>query len=192
MTQNTKEEKTALRALWRAKREAVPPEERAKRDTLLCKAVTASASYRFADTLLGYAPFGFEIDIMPILRQALSDGRRVALPRTHGGGIMTFHYITSEAELIPGRLGIREPREDAPLLSVTPTTLCLVPGIVFSTRGGRIGYGGGYYDRFLHENPVSTLGIVYREFILPTLPGGRYDRTVTALCTERGILPIQP
>lgn len=189
---NTKEEKAALRRLWRERREALSPEVRSERDARLCRAIAECASYRYAECLLAYAPIGAEIDVMPLVRLALSEGRRVALPRTHGGGVMTFHRITSEEELICGSFGIREPREDAPLFEGASPSLCLVPGIVFDRRGLRIGYGGGYYDRFLGSRRIATLGIVYRDFILPSLPGGRYDQRVAALATERGILPTQP
>ena len=189
---NTKEEKAALRRLWREKRGSLSPEVREERDARLCRAVAECASYRYAEYLLAYAPIGAEIDVMPLVRLALSEGRRVALPRTRGGGVMTFHRITSEEELTCGAFGIREPREDAPLFEGGAPTLCLVPGIVFDRSGLRIGYGGGYYDRFLGGREIATLGIVYRDFILSSLPCGRYDRRVSALATEHGIFPTQP
>ncbi len=189
---NLKEQKDALRALYKEKREALPPSLREERDARLCRVIEASASYRYAEVLLAYAPIGAEINVLPLLWRALAGGKRVALPRTLGKGVMTFHYITSERELVPGRFGIREPREDAPLFGGAPSSLVLVPGIVYDLCGRRIGYGGGYYDRFLRTHEVGTLGLVYRDFILPTLPHGRYDRCVSALATDRGIIPIQP
>ena len=192
MIHNTKDEKNNLRALYRKKREELSLEERAAWDAAICNAVAASASFRYADVVLAYAPFGFEIDITPLLLRTLMLKKRLALPRTHGKGIMSFHYVETLDTLIPGTYGILEPREDAPLYEDTPATLCLVPGILYDRRGLRIGYGGGYYDRFLRDHPVNTLGIIYRDFVLPSIPGGKYDRHVTALATERGILPAQP
>ena len=188
---NTRDEKNSLRALYRARREALTKEERTAWDRAICDTVTASASFRYADVVLGYAPFGFEIDIKPLLLRTLEVKKRLALPRTYGKGIMSFHYVETLEDLIPGAFGILEPKEDAPLYEDAPATLCLVPGILFDRRGLRIGYGGGYYDRFLRDHPVNTLGIIYRSFVLPTSPGGKYDRHVTALATERGILPTQ-
>ncbi len=187
-----KEQKTALRAVYKEKREALPPSLRSERDALICRVIERSASYRYAGVLLAYAPIGAEIDIMPLICSALEGGKRVCLPRTLGQGVMTFHYISSPSELVNGRFGIREPREDAPLFQGAPSSLILVPGIVFDESGRRIGYGGGYYDRFLRKHEVGALGVVYRDFILPSLPFGRYDRCVSALATDRGILPIQP
>ena len=191
MTNNTKDEKNTLRATYRAKREALDPDCRRAWDNTICEVVAASASFRYADVVLGYSPFGFEIDITPLLLRTLASGRRLALPRTYGKGLMQFHYVGSLNELTPGAYGILEPNENAPLYEDTPATLCLVPGILFDRRGLRIGYGGGYYDRFLRDHAVNTLGIIYRDFLLPAVPGGRYDRHVAAIATERGILPAK-
>ena len=188
---NLKEAKNSLRATWRRRREALPPEERARRDAAVCEVIAGSVSYRYADILLGYAPIGCEIDVWPLLERALAEGRRVALPRTHGEGVMTFHYVGALGEAEPtGAFGIREPRANAPLYTGEGTALLLVPGMVFDRDGFRIGYGGGYYDRFLRDRQIATLGIVYHDFILARLPRGRYDRAVGALATDRGILPI--
>lgn len=189
MTNNTKDEKSALRAAYRAKRVALDTEVRRIWDKRICEAVERSASFRYADVILAYFPFGFEIDIRPLLTRALSLGKRLALPRTHGKGLMTFHYIDTLDGLEKGAYGIPEPNESAPLYETAPATLCLVPGIVFDRTGLRIGYGGGYYDRFLRDGAINTLGIIYSDFVLPSIPGGRYDRHVAALATERGILP---
>ena len=188
---NTKDEKKLLREKYRALREAIPAERRAALDARIMAHIEASASYRYAKTLLAYAPIGAEIDIMPLLSRALASGRRIALPRTRGHGEMTFHYVTSLSELISGKFGIREPREDAPLYTDTPLCLCLVPGVTYDLRGYRIGYGGGYYDRFLRQRQIATLGLIYSESISPRIPAGRYDCAVRALATENGILPTK-
>ena len=192
MMNNTRDEKNALRATYRKKREALDPALCKAWDSAICEAVAASASFRYADVVLAYSPFGFEIDITPLLSRTLALGKRLALPRTYGKGLMSFHYVNGLDGLSPGSYGILEPSEDAPLYEDTPATLCLVPGILFDRRGLRIGYGGGYYERFLRDHAVNTLGIIYRDFVLPTVPGGRYDRHVAALATERGILPTRP
>ena len=192
MMNNMKDEKKAMRAAWRAKREAVSPEDKAAWDARICDVITSCASYRYAEVILAYAAFGFEIDVNPVIDRALRDGKRVALPRTYGRGEMTFRYITDRGALEEGMYGILCPSDSCPAYEGAPATLCLVPGIVFDKHGLRIGYGGGYYDRFLRASEVTPLGVIYRSFVLPTLPGGHYDHFVTALATERGILPIQP
>ena len=161
-------------------------------DARICEVISSCVSYRHAEVVLGYVPFGFEVDITPLLRQALADGKRLALPRTYGRGEMTFRYVTDLAELAPGGYGIPEPEEACPPYEAAPATLCLVPAIVYDRHGRRIGYGGGYYDRFLRSYTVTALGVIYRSFVLPSLPLGRYDHAVAALATDRGILALQP
>ena len=189
---NTKDEKKALRAKYRAEREKLTPEERAPMDARLCEVIAACASDRYAEVSLGYVPFGFEVNITPLLQRVLDDGKRLALPRTYGRGEMTFRFVSSLDALTPGTYGIPEPPEDCPAYQGSPATLCLVPGIVYDRNGRRIGYGGGYYDRFLRAYPVTALGVIYRQFVLPTLPLGRYDHAVSALATDRGILATRP
>ena len=189
---NIKDEKTALRAKYRAFRAAIPEDVRRTRDLALCERLMACASYRHASTLLAYAPTGSEIDVTPLLRAALAAGKRVALPRSYEGGVMHFHYVTSLSVLTPGRFGIREPPESNEIYTPGPTTLCLVPGMVFDRHGYRIGYGGGYYDRFLRDFDGTAVGVVYRDLLLPSLPHGRYDLAVAALATEGGIVATTP
>ncbi|MBQ2718502.1 MAG: 5-formyltetrahydrofolate cyclo-ligase [Clostridia bacterium] len=186
-----KDEKSALRALYKEKREAMPREERAVLDRAVCDTLAAASSYRHASVLLGYAPHGAEIDVTPLLRRALAEGKRVALPRSARGGEMTFHYISSLEELAPGLYGIQEPPEGCPAYAGEPASLCLVPAFVFDREGFRIGYGGGYYDRFLRGYGGTAIGVIYRDHVRERLPRGRYDLAVTALATDRGILPIE-
>lgn len=192
MNNNTKDEKKALRAYYRTAREALTPEERAPMDARICEVIASCASYRYAETVLGYVPFGFEVNIMPLLARVLADGKRLALPRTYGRGEMTFRYVTTLDSLQLGSYGIPEPSEECPPYEGSPATLCLVPAIVYDRHGRRIGYGGGYYDRFLRSFAVTALGVIYRSFVIPALPLGRYDHALPAIATERGILPIQP
>ena len=188
---NIKDEKNTLRANYRAHRAAIPENERKMRDAALCERLAASVSYRHAKALLAYAPIGSEIDITPLLRAALAAGKRVALPRSMANGVMHFHYVTSLDLLVPGRFGIMEPAEECEPYAPVPSSLCLVPGMVFDRRGYRIGYGGGYYDRFLRDFDGTAVGVVYRDFLVPTLPHGRYDLAVAAIATEEGIIPAR-
>ena len=185
-----KEKKTEIRTAYLEKRAAIPPEERARRDEKICQYILSSASFRYAQTILAYHPKETEVNILPVLREAIAQGKKIALPRCEEAHIMTYRYISSLEELAPGTYGIYEPSADAPLFSEEAGvgSLCLVPGVVFDVHGLRIGYGGGYYDRFLHSYQGSVLGLVYREFILPSLPHGRYDLALPVIVTEKGIV----
>lgn len=185
-----KEKKTEIRKEYLARRAALAPEEKKRRDERICQLILSSASFRYAETVLAYYPKENEIDILPALRRAMEIGKRIALPRCEGEHLMTYRYIETLDGLEPGMYGIFEPGEDAPVYREDPghASLCLVPGVVFDTHGYRIGYGGGYYDRFLHEYSGSAAGVIYREFILPTLPFGRYDLSLPVMITDTGMV----
>ena len=185
-----KTQKTELRAAYLAKRAALSPEEKEARDRRICDAVLASASFRYAETVLAYSPRENEVDIRPVLLAALLQGKRLALPRCEAGHLMTYRYITSLDELAPGSYGILEPTAEAPVYESDSdaSTLCLVPGVVFDRHGYRIGYGGGYYDRFLNGFSGSLAGIIYRDFIIPSVPFGRFDLPLPVMITDAGIV----
>ena len=186
-----KAQKTELRAAYLAKRQSLSAEEKAARDRKICEAILSSASFRYAKTLLAYMPREGEVDIRPALEAALAAGKHLALPRCEGEHLMHFRYVSSLAEdLSPGSYGILEPSENVPIYESEddPAALCLVPGVVFDRRGYRIGYGGGYYDHFLHSFRGSVAGIVYRDFIVQSLPYGRYDLALPVMITDGGIL----
>ena len=182
--------KTDLRNEYLAKRAALSAEEKEKRDEKINRLILSSASFRYAKTILAYYPKESEVDVRPTLAAALSQGKRVALPRVEGPHLMSYRLISSLDGLVPGAFGLLEPPADAPVYeeTVTDTSLCLVPGVVFDTHGYRIGYGGGYYDRFLHEYQGASAGVVYRDFILPSLPRGRFDLALPVMITDGGIL----
>ncbi len=185
-----KTKKTDLRQEYLEKRRSLSPEERAARDEKICSLILSSASFRYSQTLLAYYPRPYEIDIRPALNAALSLGKRVALPRCEEEHRMTYRYVEALDGLCPGSYGIYEPEADAPLFSEEDTapSLCLVPGVVFDIRGYRIGYGGGYYDRFLHDYHGSLAGVIYRDFILPAVPYGRFYLALPVMITDSGIV----
>ena len=100
---------------------------------------------------------------------------------------MEFKVVKELDCLSAGSYSIPEPPVDAETVTDLSGTVCLVPGLVFDKAGYRVGYGKGYYDRFLSTYPGTKLGIVYSDFILDRVPRGRFDRRVDTLVTERGV-----
>lgn len=182
--------KTDLRNEYLTKRGALPAEEKRQRDDKINRLILSSASFRYARTILAYYPREGEIDIRPALTEALRQGKRVALPRVEGEYLMTYRLVPSLEGLVSGAFGLLEPSADTPTYveEATDTSLCLVPGVVFDIHGYRIGYGGGYYDRFLHDYQGASAGVIYRDFILPSLPRGRYDLSLSVMITDGGIV----
>ena len=182
--------KNEIREKYKTLRAALDPKVKAGWDEAVCRSFISSATYRFASVLLLYAPKRDEVDVMPIARQALADGKRVAFPRcipdTHD---MVFHFVDSLSQLISGSYGLREPSSDLEVYDrgSPETAACLVPAIVYDRRGYRIGYGKGYYDRYLSSFTGSKVGTVCGEYIIDSLPRGRYDLSVDFIVTERGI-----
>ncbi len=188
----TRRYKMEIRKKYLEKRAALAPEVKAMRDERICRNILSSAAYRYADIVLMFYPMKGEVDIFPIMEAALASGKRVAFPRCKAEDrSMIFHFVTSKADFEEGAYGIMEPKPELPAFKTEMTekenVLCLVPAIVYDRKGYRVGYGGGYYDRFFGKTRPASIGIVYEEFILKNVPHGRYDITVDVVVSERGI-----
>lgn len=183
-----KKEKDALREKYGELRRALPEDIKKKMDDKICRAATSLVSFRHADTVLLYAPKPDEVDVREIARAAWAMGKQVAFPLCDPERRnMTYHIVSSFDELRSGNYGIMEPDPAAPTFDPTRPSVCLVPALLFDTEGYRVGYGKGYYDRFLHHFAGSKIGLVYSDFVLPTVPRGRFDLAVDLLVTEKGV-----
>lgn len=186
-----KERKNALRDDYRLRRRAMSPEEKALRDKAICDSACAMASFRYAEYVLMYASTDEEIDVYPIAHRALELGKKVAFPLCcKQDRTMSYHIISSLDELSPGAYGITEPPKGAPIYNPAKdlgSAICLVPGLVYDREGYRLGYGKGFYDRYLSAFSGCTIGVVYSDYILKTVPRGRFDVKVDILLTEKGV-----
>ena len=162
--------KRELRGWARRVRDGVPAAERAARDDAIRAVVAALPAWRYAPLVLAYLSFGSEVETRGLVRAAWAEGRRVAVPRCtsreRAGGpepALDWVEIRSLKGLVPGAFGIEEPSEAWPALgereALAPDVVALVPGLVFDRAGMRLGYGGGYYDRFLQAVPGTSVGL---------------------------------
>lgn len=152
--------KTELRRAVRLQKRAMSPEDIADRSRRLCRLVLESDAYRHAASVYGYLPFNQEVRLFPLLRQALADGKQIALPKCFG---RDMHFILMEdlSQIQYSPFGAPEPAADFPIAEDLHA-LVIVPGLVFDREGHRIGYGGGYYDRFLSREPDHpTIALCY-------------------------------
>ncbi|MCI8553570.1 MAG: 5-formyltetrahydrofolate cyclo-ligase [Clostridiales bacterium] len=179
--------KAGLRAKYKELRRTMPPEEKQRRDTAIARRVLSLWQYRRCDTLLTYVSTDIEVDTRRIMERALADGKRVAVPRcVPGTRRMEFYLIRSAGDLEPGTFGVLEPRPDSRFLLPEDTDgLCLVPALCYDWKGFRLGYGKGYYDRFLSGFRGRIIGLCYSSCVRRRLPHGRFDRPVELLVTER-------
>lgn len=159
---------------------------------LLSKKITdaflSSELYKNADTLLLYHSVGSEASTADIFRAAVSDGKRTAFPVcVDSNGAMTFYYIRNESELVDGMYGIKEPCKGCEEYDFSHSGVCLVPGLSFDREGYRIGYGKGYYDRFLDKFNGISVGLCYESLVSESLPRDAYDKKVNCLITDKKI-----
>jgi 5-formyltetrahydrofolate cyclo-ligase len=108
-----------------------------------------------------------------------------AVPRTVERTLLWHRYDLER--LTVGNYGIPEPQLDCPAIDPSVATLALVPALACDHQGFRLGYGGGYYDRFLASHPLPTLGICFSEFVFPELPRDPWDQPLDGIATELGI-----
>jgi len=134
----------------------------------------SSELYRRAETVYGYLPYNQEVRTVPMLEQAIRDGKRVAVPKVYGEE-MKFIYITDFSQVEKGYAGIPEPIADEPVAN-DPHALVLMPGLAFTKTGDRMGYGGGFYDKFLSREPQHpTVALCYGFQIVEKLPTEEHD-----------------
>lgn len=187
----TDADKSSLRAGYLSARRAIPAASRASSDAAIRRSLAGFALFSAAPLVLTYVSRGPEVDTRVIVRGLLSAGRRVAVPRCDPSAhALDFCEIASLDELSRGFRGILEPPAEARALS-TPElvgSVCLVPGLVFDGDGRRVGYGGGYYDRFLAFYPGDKIGLARTTQLSSNpLPRGDLDVPVDFIATEAGV-----
>jgi 5-formyltetrahydrofolate cyclo-ligase len=182
--------KPELRRLVLAQRDALSQAERARRSAQAGANLCALPEFRQAGTVLCFVSFGGELDTRPLIEEALAAGKHVAVPRvvreTHD--LVPHELRDPETDLTPGYYGILEPSPQQPVVSLDAIEAVIVPGVVWGEDGFRIGYGGGYYDRFLPRVPqAARLGLAFELQVLPEVPHGARDVPVEVLVTEAGV-----
>ncbi len=148
------------------------------------KSIIMSKKFRTAGSVGAYFAFGSEVRTDLIISEALKLSKTVALPRVEGESI-SFYQHSDSNHLVKGRFGIMEP---PPRIAIKSIDLLIVPGIAFDRRGYRLGYGRGYYDKFLSKNPMISIGLAYSFQLIEKLPHGSHDRRMDAIATENGVV----
>ena len=167
-------DKKELRSTIRARKRAMTEEEIVSRSEALGRLFTQSDAYKNANTIYGYLPYNQEVRTVPMLEQALRDGKQVAVPKCYGDE-MRFIYMEDLSKVEKGYANIPEPIADGPIAD-DETALVLMPGLAFDPQGHRIGYGGGFYDKFLSREPNHpTLALCYEFQMLPHLETEEHD-----------------
>ena len=167
-------DKKTLRKMIREKKRAMTEAQIQQASARLAQMLYASPLYRQATTIYGYLPYNQEVRTIPMLEHALAEGKRVAVPKVYGDE-MRFLYIDDLSRVEKGYAGIPEPIDDGPVADDS-TALVLMPGLAFDKNGNRMGYGGGFYDKFLAAEPNHpTIALCYDFQMLPKLETEEFD-----------------
>lgn len=180
--------KQELRLKCREYRQNLDKEIKSQLDGKIADNVRRLKEYRPAHTVLIYMSTPIEVDTIKIIKNAWADGKKVAVPRCiPESRDMEFHYIENLECLVPGTFGVLEPDSSLPIVTDFSGCLMIVPGMQFDMKGYRIGYGKGYYDRYMVRFTGRSAGICYSDELKPFMYHGRYDQAVDIVVTDRRI-----
>ena len=167
-------DKKALRAKIREQKRAMTTEQIEQASARLGELFAQTEQYKNAKTIYGYLPYNQEVRTVPMLEQAMREGKRVAVPKCYGDE-MKFIYMDDLSKVELGYANIPEPVADEPVAD-DKTALVLMPGMAFTKNGDRMGYGGGFYDKFLAAEPEHpTVALCYAFQMVESLPTEEYD-----------------
>ena len=179
--------KEAIRAEMAGRVKNLSPVYCREADAAICRWVEQSEFYREARTVFCYVGAKWEIDTTALLRSALRDGKRLVLPLCTQPGVMEARQIGSLGDLVSGKFGILAPKLQCPLVPPEEIDLALVPCCTGNAGGQRLGYGGGYYDRFLPRTGCPALLLCRGQMVREDLPMDGHDVVMDYLVTEKGI-----
>lgn len=156
-------------------------------DQKICKRIMGLKEFEACSTVLTYVSLPIEVETKQFIVRCLEAGKRVAVPRcVENSRLMEFYYIESFDQLKPQSFGVLEPiKEKCEPFEDQGESICIVPALAYDKRGFRLGYGAGYYDRFLSNYSGMKIGVVYAENLKKKLYNGRYDVPVDLIVTEK-------
>lgn len=180
--------KKAVRIQMLKERSCLDEVERVQKGAAAQSIIIGLELFRAARTLALYAPIRQEIDTSVIHHAALAAHKCLCYPRVEQEHLRFFH-VKSLAELVVGRFGVLEPAPGSLEIAPARLELLLLPGVAFDRRGFRLGYGRGFYDRFLGASCFtgSKIGFAYDFQLLDCLPVGRHDQPVDLLVTDLAV-----
>ena len=180
--------KQTLRADMNARVKNLSPTYCKEADDAICRWIVQSDIYEKAQTIFCYVGTEREIDTMRLIHIIMRDGKQVAVPLCVEKGVMEARRIEGMGDLVSGRYGILEPRLECPVVPPEELDLVIVPCCTGNARGERLGYGGGYYDRYLPQVKCPTLLLCRHQLERDDIPMQPHDVRMDYLVTERGVV----
>ena len=184
-------EKQRLREEHLAAREALSEQERSVLDNRITQKLLATSEYAEATTVLTYVSVSSEVSTRMFIECALRDGKTVAVPRCLPGHCLEFVAIASLEQLVAAPFNLLEPAKELPAVTEDQknNSICIVPALLVDTKGYRLGYGAGFYDRFLSTYPGKKICLAYQQNLSrKMLPHTAFDITVDLVITESEVL----
>lgn len=163
------------------KRNNLSESEHLNKSSCICKKIMETSFFKEASVVYAYMDIKNEVSLKELIDYCLKNGKTIALPRVEGK-VINFYQIQSFSDLEEGSFHVAEPKmacQEAPAAD-----LILVPGVAFTKEGYRLGYGGGFYDRFLAENDIYSIGIGYHFQIKQKLPLEQHDICLNQIITD--------
>lgn len=181
-------DKKELRRRFLAERAALSATDKQQIDREITRRVLESEAFERAGCVFAYVSTPQEIDTRALLRAALDAGKTVCVPLCGAAGVMTARRIVSLDALRPGVYGIEEPEADAPEIAPSEIDLAVTPALACDLNGYRLGYGGGYYDRFFCRTKAVRMALCAGARLVDALPHDALDQKCDWIITERQVL----
>ena len=178
--------KAELRKQVLQEMKAIPRQQKQFIDQTLTERLLQHPFYQEAKVIASYLSFPHEFQTQELIEQALKDGKKVLIPKTYPKGRMDF-VVYDPQQLVKTSFGLLEPQGDLEVVDASQIDLIHVPGLAFTTEGYRIGYGGGYYDRYLEHFPGHTLSTIYPCQVQQFMPENHDIPVQEVLIDERNL-----
>jgi len=189
MRNSIQEQKINLRKIWRTTRQGIEETIRIQASLEICAQISRWNVFQDSQVILTYLPFRAEVDLRPLLKECPQKNWIIPriIPATHE---MIFHAYVPQM-LVQHPYGMEEPSPKLPIVEPKKIQLVLVPGLAYDREGWRLGYGGGYYDRFLNEFCGVSLGVTFNLLLIDHLPHDSFDLPVKCIVTEKGLIDLR-
>lgn len=181
MATSIDQEKAQLRQAMLARRAALGQPARVQANQLICQSLIALPEYQKADTIFSYVSVSDEPDTIALIEASWLQGKRVCVPRCLALGVMQAFAISSWEDLQQGRYDIPEPVDGCTEVLPEAIDLIIVPCVCCSQDGFRLGYGGGFYDRWLQQAAAPAVLLCYSELVVPAVPLEPHDQRIDIL-----------
>ena len=182
--------KKLLRKQILTARDRLSPEERAAKSRMIAERLFALPEFTSANVVMFFSSFRSEVETGPMIRLALSTGKRVILPKVNGKELALYEIRDFDRDVVPGAWGIPEPA-NAMTARLDDVDLVIMPGAAFDEQGNRVGYGAGFYDKLLSAFHKTTIALAFEAQIVPHVPADPHDVPMNKIVTETRTITAQ-